>query len=79
MRAIRLIFGTNNSVAVGTPDGLIEDLYQKAIKPFLSTLYKFPDICLTLHYSGILLEWLQERHPEFIMLINEMIKRGVVG
>lgn len=78
MKAINLIFGTNNSIALGTPDSRIEDIYQKAFKPFLTTLYKFPDIGLTSHYSGVLLEWFQERHPEFIMLINEMVKRGQI-
>jgi alpha-amylase len=78
MRTISLIFGTNNGIATGTPEEQIEQLYQRAYKPFLTTLYTFPDIFLTLHYNGVLLEWFQERHPEFIMLLNEMIKRGQI-
>ena len=78
MRTISLIFGTTNSVAVGTPDSLTEEIYEKSFKPFLTTLYQHPDIELTVHYTGVLLEWLQERHPELIMLINEMVKRGQI-
>jgi 4-alpha-glucanotransferase len=78
VKAISLIFGTTNTVAVGTPDGLTEEIYEKSFKPFLTTLYKYPDIDLTVHYTGVLLEWLQDRHPEFIMLINEMVKRGQI-
>ena len=75
MRAINLVFGTSNCVATGTPEARIEALYQRAFKPFLQTLYEFPEVALTMHYSGVLLEWLHVHHPEFIMLINEMVKR----
>ena len=78
MGKINLVFGTNNAITTGTPDEEIETLYQRAFKPFLTTLYTFPDIALTLHYSGVLLEWFQDRHPEIIMLLNEMIKRGQI-
>ena len=78
MGTIRLVFGTNNTIATGTPDAKIEELYQRAYKPFLTTLYTFPDIAITLHYAGVLLEWFQDHHPEIIMLINEMIKRGQI-
>ncbi|MBN1685945.1 MAG: DUF1926 domain-containing protein [Spirochaetales bacterium] len=78
MTPINLVFGTNNGIAAGTPEAQIEKLYQTAFKPFLATLYEFPGVALTLHYSGVLLEWLEERHPEFIMLINEMARRGQI-
>ncbi|HTP60318.1 MAG TPA: alpha-amylase/4-alpha-glucanotransferase domain-containing protein, partial [Spirochaetia bacterium] len=36
------------------------------------------DFPVVLHYSGVLLEWLEEFHPEFLMLLEEMVKRGQV-
>ncbi len=33
---------------------------------------------MTLHYSGILMEWLEEAHPEFLALLGEMVGRGQV-
>ncbi len=78
MGTINLIFGTNNAIATGTPEAQLEALYQRAYKPFLATLYAFPDISLTLYYAGVLLEWFQDRHPEIIMLLNEMIRRGQI-
>jgi alpha-mannosidase len=31
-----------------------------------------------LHYSGVLLEWLEERHPEFFDQLRELCGRGQV-
>lgn len=78
MKKVKLIFGTNNYFAPGSSEEVVEKTYQRAYKPFLTTLYKFPGISLTLHYSGLLLEWFQEKHPEFLMLINDMVKRNQV-
>ncbi|TFG62332.1 MAG: DUF1926 domain-containing protein [Spirochaetales bacterium] len=78
MKKIRIVFGTHNSQPLGTYDQDFEQAYQKAYKPFLTTLYNLPEVFLTLHYSGILLQWLEEKHPEFLMLLNDMIKRKQV-
>ena len=48
------------------------------LKPFLAVLYRYPGFPVVLHYSGLLLEWLEERHPEFLMLLTEMVKRKQV-
>ncbi len=78
MRRIKLIVGTHNSQPVGAGELQIEDAYQSSYKPFLTTLYSHPEIEAVLHYSGILLAWFEERHPEFLMLLNEMVKRKQV-
>lgn len=78
MKTINLVLGTSNCIATGTSEAQIEQLYQRAYKPFLTTLYTFPEISLTLHYNGVLLEWFQDNRPEFVMLLNEMVKRGQI-
>ncbi|HUX14202.1 MAG TPA: alpha-amylase/4-alpha-glucanotransferase domain-containing protein [Spirochaetia bacterium] len=75
MNKVRLIFGTTNTQPVGTPDDEVEAVYQNAYKPFLRELYNFPEIPITMHYSGTLLTWLQERHSEFIDVLAEMAGR----
>ncbi len=78
MDKIKLIFGTQNSQPSGSYDYLFEKAYQEAYKPFLTVLYNFPAISLTLYYSGTLLQWLDDNHPEFLMLLNDMVKRKQV-
>jgi alpha-amylase len=75
MDAIRFIFGTYNCQPVGTPDAELENIYQKAYKPFLSLVNRFPRFPVVLYYSGNLLLWIEKNHPEFMMLLTEMVKR----
>jgi len=70
-----VIFGTWNHLPDGSPATLFEDSYQVCWRPFLSSLYRFPEISAALHYSGTVLTWLQANHPEFIMLLEEMSNR----
>jgi hypothetical protein len=78
MRSIGLILGTYNHQPEGQPAELVEQAYQRAYKPFLSLLYECPRIPAVLHYSGCLLEWLERSHPEFLMLLKELIQRKQV-
>jgi alpha-amylase len=78
VKKLTLIVGTHNHLALGQPGFQTENHYQKSLKPFLSALYAFPDVPVVLHYSGLLMEWLEENHPEFMMLLSEMVKRKQV-
>jgi len=75
MKSIRLIFGTYNSFPACGDGKLPEAIYQSALKPFLTVLNRFPAMLAVLHYSGCLLEWIERVHPEFIMLLADMVKR----
>ncbi|MBN2532547.1 MAG: DUF1926 domain-containing protein [Spirochaetales bacterium] len=78
MKTIHLIFGTHNSQPAGNFDYVIEKVYHRAYKPFISIINTFQDFPVTLHYSGVLYEWLEEKHPEFLMVLGEMVNRKQV-
>ncbi len=46
--------------------------------PFLQLLLRHPTIRMGLHYSGSLLEWIEEAHPEFFELLGLLARRGQV-
>ena len=71
----KIVIGLSCMKFIDEHDEPNEKLYLKVIKPFLRELYKYPDIKAVLHFSGVLLEWLEDRHPEVIMLISELIKK----
>lgn len=73
-----VVFGTYNGLPAGSTDVEFEQAYERSYKPFLTTLYRYPSISGTLYYSGVLLEWLHDHHPEFLMLVNDMVKRSQV-
>ena len=78
MRKTHLVLGTYNHLPEGTEETVLEETYQTCYRPFLSVLYRFPDIYTSIHYSGTLFRWLESRHPEFLMLLEEMVLRKQV-
>ena len=62
----------------GTDEAEFEALYSTAIKPLISSLEKYPRINLALHYSGVILYWIERRHPEFFMLLEDIFQRKQV-
>ena len=78
MRRIGLIFGTYILVPQGENAEVFEQVYQSALRPFLSQLNTHPRFPVVLHYCGSLYLWLEDAHPEFIMLLKEMSRRKQV-
>jgi alpha-amylase len=78
MNSIQFIFGTSNHQPEGSVHSQFESAYQESYKPFLTNLNSFPDFPVVLHYSGSLLKWIQKNHPEFFMLLEEMVSRKQV-
>ncbi|MFP3089814.1 DUF1926 domain-containing protein [Treponema sp. TIM-1] len=72
---IGFIFGSHNHIPYGTGHDEFERIYTNKLKPFISTLYHYPDIPAALHYSGVLLYWIERNHPEFFMIILDLISR----
>jgi alpha-amylase len=75
MKKARLIFGSTNSQPVGITDEEFEQVYQRSYKPYLRALYNAPDVPVTLHFSGHLLQWLERHHSEFTDVLSEMVGR----
>ncbi len=57
---------------------MIEDAYQKSYGPFVRALLDHPRFRLSLHFSGILLEWLEKHHPEYFQQLRELVDRGQI-
>jgi 4-alpha-glucanotransferase len=63
---------------VGNFDRVIEQTYESAYRPFLELIEKHPRIRVALHYTGFLLQWIEEHHPEFFAKLRPLIERGQV-
>jgi len=73
---LNLVFIVHNHQPVGNFDFVIEDAYNSAYLPFLKTMRRFPSVKITIHFTGILIDWFTKSHPEFIELIKEMVSDG---
>ncbi len=72
------VFCIHNHQPVGNFDSVIEEAYQNSYWPFLEALSRHPEIKLSLHNTGFLLDWMAERHPEYIELLRGMAASGQV-
>ena len=75
---ITLLLGVHAHQPVGNFPEVIEDAHQRCYKPFLETLHAYPDFRFAAHFSGWLLDWLRERHPDDMELLAAMVRRGQV-
>jgi len=63
---------------IGNFEFVIEDCFQKAYDPLIDNIFKYPEVKITLHFSGNLLEWFLGNKPEFIEKLKAMAKRGQI-
>lgn len=76
---IRLCLVLHNHQPVGNFDGVFEQAYQDSYLPFLDVFETYPEeLKLSLHTSGPLMEWLDERHPEYVDRLARLVRRGRV-
>lgn len=77
-QTVTLLLGVHAHQPVGNFPEVIEDAHQRCYKPFLHTLHAYPEFRFAAHFSGWLLDWLREQHPEDMALLAAMVHRGQV-
>ncbi|MDD4957042.1 MAG: DUF1926 domain-containing protein [Candidatus Omnitrophica bacterium] len=63
---------------IGNFDFVIERACDNCYMPFLELLEKYPDIKMSFHFTGCLLEWAERCRPELIDVVKGMVARGQV-
>ncbi|MFH1847051.1 MAG: alpha-amylase/4-alpha-glucanotransferase domain-containing protein [Candidatus Omnitrophota bacterium] len=63
---------------VGNFDHVIKRACDRCYRPFLEKLREYPDIKMSFHFTGCLLEWLEENDSTIIDMIKEMILNGQI-
>ena len=57
---------------------VFEDSFKKAYEPLIDNIYKYPEVKVTLHFSGNILEWFLKNKPSFIEKLKTMAKRDQI-
>ena len=68
----------HNHQPVGNFPWVFQQVYEEAYLPMMNALERHPGVRLSLHYTGSLLDWLSETHPEFLERIAALVKRNQV-
>lgn len=61
---------------VGNFENVIERAYQNCYLSFVNLLSKYPDLKVSLHISGCLLDYFEAKHPEFLEKLKTMVGCG---
>ena len=75
---IKLLLGVHAHQPVGNFPEVIHDAHARCYRPFIHTLYEYPQFRFAVHFSGWLLEFLFQHHPDDMVLLRRMVQRGQV-
>src|SRR5947209_13949419 len=76
--SIHLELVTHNHEPVGNFPWVFLQVFEEAYLPMIEALERHPTVRLSLHYTGSLLDWLEEAHPAFLERIAALVKRNQV-
>ena len=68
----------HNHQPVGNFPWVFQQVYEESYLPLIEALERHPHVRLSLHYTGSLLDWMQEAHPDFLQRIGFLVKRNQV-
>ncbi|MEW5692447.1 MAG: alpha-amylase/4-alpha-glucanotransferase domain-containing protein [Candidatus Hydrogenedentota bacterium] len=70
---INFILCVHNHQPAGNFHDIIESAYKKAYKPFLDTVKRFKNIKICIHNSGVLYDFYERYHPEYLEDLKNLI------
>ncbi len=68
----------HNHQPVGNFPWVFQQVYEEAYLPMIEALERHPKVRLSLHYTGSLLDWMDEAQPAFLERISLLVQRGQV-
>lgn len=63
----------HNHQPVGNFPWVFQQVYESSYLPMLEALERHPQVRLSLHYTGSLLDWLKETHPAFLTRLARLV------
>jgi alpha-amylase len=68
----------HNHQPVGNFPWIFQQTYEESYLPMIAALERHPEVRLSLHYTGSLLDWIEEAHPEFLERIAVLARRNQI-
>lgn len=75
MKTLNICFSLTVNSTVLSKSYTQEKLYDKVLKKIISYLYKNPSSKMSFSFSGLQLEWLEKKYPEFLTLLRQLLSR----
>lgn len=74
MNKVHFLLGVHNHQPIGNFDFVFEKAYSLSYLPFLEAMEKHPKLHWNMHVTGILWEWLERHHPEYMDRVAEQVR-----
>lgn len=68
----------HNHQPIGNFEDVFEQAYRDSYRPFLDLFEEFPSLRLSLHTSGPLMQWLEQRHPDYVQRLVSLVAAGSI-
>ena len=78
MTQLQLNLVLHNHQPSGNLPEMFARAYERAYLPFIEALERVPEMRLTLHYSGALLDFFVAHHPDFVRRLRKLLERGQI-
>lgn len=78
MARLTLLLTLHHHQPVGNFEHVFEMAWDLCYEPVLEALFQVPEVRLTMHLTGPLLEWLWRERPEYLDRLRAMVERGQV-
>jgi hypothetical protein len=75
---VTVLLGVHAHQPAGNFPEVLEHAHERCYRPFLQTLHDYPAFRFSMHVSGPLLGFLNERFPDDMTLLAAMVSRGQV-
>ena len=75
---VKLLIGIHNHQPVGNFGFVLEQAYQSAYLPFVEVLRRHPRVKVSIHFSGILYDWLETAHPDYLSTLRSLSDSGQI-
>jgi len=73
MQRFKLALGIHNHQPIGNFDSVFQEAHDNAYRPFLELFDQFDELKMSLHQSGILWVWQEEKDPAYLDLVQKLI------
>ncbi len=73
---VKLVLAIHNHQPVGNFDSVLEEAYRLSYAPFFDVLERHPGVRVAAHFSGILYDWLEKTHPDYLDRLAALVKAG---
>ena len=75
---LRLALVFHQHQPAGNSPNVYTEVAERAYAPLVAALYKHPEVKATLHFSGPLLDWLEDHRPDVIGDLSDLLHRGQI-